>query len=1836
MKKLLMLLIPVVLLGQTYPAHPRLWKAQIDYLKTVGANPSSPDYPLYQKAISEANLYIPCFGTPTINCGTITNGVVGLKVTNATHGFPTILTVQQAGSGGNINTQWGDANFAVGGIGAGDNCWNASSGQMKYVVNKSPLVQIVFATVTGVQTATATFTYPGTASGGWTVGNQFQVLTTGALVHISKAFLTITVVSGSTLSFNTTGYGVTDGTYTVASDPSLTLLWTADFAAETNLQNLTVAGNVATVSMQDYYGPADGLLLPFQGAYLGAQWIVAGSSTSALNGTYTISSLTTSSISFATSGVADGEYARPGVQMWWTGYSWDTGNLYNIVVTSATTDNVTVNFGQEVTTNVTAGTGTNVVTVASATGIAAGQVLLGTGGTKVVSVLGTAVTLSAIFPYTTPLSIVFVANSIDPYINLIFSFGGMPGGSGLNGLWQYTNKNGAHPAQLIFTIPGATVGTYGQSGMIITSMLDNTDSNHKVPQGNTGSINYVAGNSYSIPWLKYHSMQFVDSTHVAVGFDSSSCSDWSGTGYGFPESLGLGDSISYPYEGAGWIAAAYDLALAYQLTGNATYATRAADLLTFITNMVSVKNYAMIGADSGYPSRNVWPSLAVIYDWCYAVLSSGQKAAAVSAVKSFYNDLWLVSQGLNFDQQWVLTLMTDCNAGQFTVSGASWSGGSASVTINETNFLHVGDQIQLHGVVPSGYNGSYRVTAAGTNTMSFALASSPGSYTSGGQIALHCPYDLYSWLNEGNPPVVGAGPPAGSNYWGGHVTGMQYMSYAIAGDDAAAPAIMADADAQFDFQTAAMYTASPGNTGFANSGLLQEGYGYGNRNQARLFEGMIARNYTEGINLFSSTNYVQKAAKAAVYSLRPDGWRGTPEWDNTGDSAGVFDMGLPGVINIALSGVTEGGWMQWLLQHVATVPLPAPLPPSDQIALYNSIGEQLLWTNSANTAIDYTAALPTYLPVQPGDGHAFYRSDWTSSGIWESHRASAIQWGGHNTQSAGNVEIQRGQDYLLPSGGQWRGCDGYFFNDSNGCQSNQGFGAGYYNTLYFWDNAEGHALDSGGTTCADYYYYGCQSFYAGYDVPTPISTANANYVYSEGNIGPAYHGKNALAQQVPLPAGATVQYVIRGHVAMGDGTFVVWDRSQMKRNINDVTTGYQGNVRWHMGLLTATPAIAGNVISNVVGSSKIYIASFLPSGATPNIQFCDMNAGSINQQGAVTFTITNITWASGVATVTYTGGNPFGSNFHDTLTISGVTPSGWNGTYSSTIHGSYTQATFNLASSPGAYTSGGTLVDAPVGAGVWPCHGGNFALLDPNGNPLYKDTTPVTTLAPTCTIGHVTKLTVVDGANQPGNYSCNTTNVWSPGVKISSRAEVSDPTPSPNLNVLTVLYATSSGGSLPTTTALATIDSNHIGVLVADTVPKVAVFSKTVGTIGSYPDFAATSYNNVTYSASYSASAGAKHVVANLFPSQPWTATRNGSSIASGTTDTSGTAFFTDTTTGGAFVVNQSGAPALVLAPTSLAYTGTVGGSNPANQTVAISASNTTLDNWSATKTQAWLTLSPTSNTVAGNLTVSINITGLGAGTFTDTISVASTTAGIINSPQVVAISLTLSAGGSPTLVVIPSSRSFACVNGGSDPSGQTVAISGTNVTLDNWSATKTQAWLSLSPTSGSSAGTLTISTVGCGGLSAATYTDTVSIASTTTGIVNTPQTVAITLVVTSSAPTLTVSPSTLTYFCAGVSNPAAQNVAISGGGGTLSQWSATKTQSWVSLSPAGAIAPGNMAVSITGCGSLSAGVHTDTITVSSTTPGVIGSPQTVSLILNVAATKMGGKPSFRGNVIIH
>jgi uncharacterized protein (TIGR03437 family) len=124
---------------------------------------------------------------------------------------------------------------------------------------------------------------------------------------------------------------------------------------------------------------------------------------------------------------------------------------------------------------------------------------------------------------------------------------------------------------------------------------------------------------------------------------------------------------------------------------------------------------------------------------------------------------------------------------------------------------------------------------------------------------------------------------------------------------------------------------------------------------------------------------------------------------------------------------------------------------------------------------------------------------------------------------------------------------------------------------------------------------------------------------------------------------------------------------------------------------------------------------------------------------------------------------------------------------------------------------------------------------------------------------------------------------------------------------------------------------------------------------------------------------------------------------------------------------------------------------------------------------------------------VSAEPAGLSPGTYTGAIQISAT--GANNSPASIAVTLTV-VQPAASLAVSPQSLAFQATAGGAAPAAQTVSISNGGGGTLSWTASGGAFWMSLSPTSGSAPGTLSIA-VNPANLAAGSHTATVTIAAT-------------------------------------------------------------------------------------------------------------------------------------------
>jgi uncharacterized protein (TIGR03437 family) len=318
-------------------------------------------------------------------------------------------------------------------------------------------------------------------------------------------------------------------------------------------------------------------------------------------------------------------------------------------------------------------------------------------------------------------------------------------------------------------------------------------------------------------------------------------------------------------------------------------------------------------------------------------------------------------------------------------------------------------------------------------------------------------------------------------------------------------------------------------------------------------------------------------------------------------------------------------------------------------------------------------------------------------------------------------------------------------------------------------------------------------------------------------------------------------------------------------------------------------------------------------------------------------------------------------------------------------------------------------------------------------------------------------------------------------------------------------------------------------------------------------------------------------------------------------------------------------APTISANPSTLTYGYTLlSGTNPASQTVNVTASGgATIPFTAAASTTppggTWLSVSSNSANTPATLTVSVNTTGLAAGTYNGSISVTSAQAS--NSPQSVAVTLTVSPA--PLLGTSSNSFTFAYQIGGSTPASESVNITSNGAALNftaGASTTSGGSWLSVLPTSGTTPASLTVSIVPAvlTTLAAGTYNGSVTITSAQAG--NSPVSLPVTLTV-SALPSLTTAPSSLSFsYAINGTVPGSQAVAVGSSGSALSSVSASTATPWLSVSQNGSSTPVTLTVSLVqaGLSGLTAGTYNGSVSITATGAG--NSPLSYPVTLVVSA----------------
>ncbi len=333
------------------------------------------------------------------------------------------------------------------------------------------------------------------------------------------------------------------------------------------------------------------------------------------------------------------------------------------------------------------------------------------------------------------------------------------------------------------------------------------------------------------------------------------------------------------------------------------------------------------------------------------------------------------------------------------------------------------------------------------------------------------------------------------------------------------------------------------------------------------------------------------------------------------------------------------------------------------------------------------------------------------------------------------------------------------------------------------------------------------------------------------------------------------------------------------------------------------------------------------------------------------------------------------------------------------------------------------------------------------------------------------------------------------------------------------------------------------------------------------------------------------------------------------------------------FVVT-AGSSALTTSPSALSFSAQVGAAAPATQSLTIGENPAGAVAFTAAADQAWITLSAASGTTSGAIQVGVNISGLAAGSYSGHVIVSA--AGVANAPMSIPVTLVVAAAQTHALTAAPSALSFSAQAGAAAPAGQSLTIGENPAGAVAFTASADQAWISLSATSGTTSGAITVG-VNMSGLAAGSYSGHVIVSAA--GVTNAPMSIPVTLVVAAAAPSpyvMTMSSSSLAFTGAVGSTPVCQAVTVDDTtpGGPLPVVMSSDA-AWLTVTASGANTKLTANVCVKTAG-LAAGTFTGHIIATATGPNTVGmtvnnSPMSipVSLVIGAAqASTLTASPS--------
>nr|MBN2278886.1 hypothetical protein [candidate division Zixibacteria bacterium] len=298
----------------------------------------------------------------------------------------------------------------------------------------------------------------------------------------------------------------------------------------------------------------------------------------------------------------------------------------------------------------------------------------------------------------------------------------------------------------------------------------------------------------------------------------------------------------------------------------------------------------------------------------------------------------------------------------------------------------------------------------------------------------------------------------------------------------------------------------------------------------------------------------------------------------------------------------------------------------------------------------------------------------------------------------------------------------------------------------------------------------------------------------------------------------------------------------------------------------------------------------------------------------------------------------------------------------------------------------------------------------------------------------------------------------------------------------------------------------------------------------------------------------------------------------------------------------------------SLIFESVQGESAPPAQVMHISNTGVGTLNWNASWNSSWLGVSPSHGTAPSIVQIYVNPTGLGVGVHEDTITISDPNA--TNNPVRIPVRYTITEP-PPEILLSQTFFSFNAIADSTNPPDQFLTIYNDGGGSLSWTATNSESWLTLTPTSGGDGDQITLS-VDITGLAYNTYFDTVVI--TDDNASNSPQLAVVRLEVASSLPILATDTS---YIVIPVDTdypfPADRYFTIyNDGAGTMNYYLQTSSIRIASLTPDSGSVPQTVTIAFDSIACVPGSVLFDTVYIYSLE--ALNSPQIVILQYNCSA----------------